>query len=96
MVVSPDMNSWWLLKLIDINDGCPVKKVACKGAGAGILLDLPKMQLMTEEIVKQVDLPVTVKTRLGWDDSTIQIVEVAKLPHNVSMISETCTYVWNY
>ena len=64
--------------LIDINYGCPVKKVACKGAGAGILLDLPKMQKMTSIIVKQVKLPVTVKTRLGWDESTIKIVEVAK------------------
>lgn len=65
-------------ELIDINYGCPVKKVACKGAGAGILLDLPKMQAMTEEIVKRVSLPVTVKTRLGWDDNTIKIIEVAK------------------
>ncbi len=64
-------------ELIDINYGCPVKKVACKGAGAGILKDIPKMEAMTAEIVKQVDLPVTVKTRLGWDDSTIKIVEVA-------------------
>ena len=50
-------------EIIDINYGCPVKKVACKGAGAGILLDLPKMQSMTKEIVKTVNLPVTVKTR---------------------------------
>ena len=64
-------------ELIDINYGCPVKKVACKGAGAGILRDIPKMEVMTREIVNQVDLPVTVKTRLGWDDSTIKIVEVA-------------------
>lgn len=64
-------------EIIDINYGCPVKKVACKGAGAGILLDLPKMQKMTEEIVKQVNKPVTVKTRLGWDDATIKIQEVA-------------------
>lgn len=64
-------------EIIDINYGCPVKKVACKGAGAGILQDLPKMQKMTEEIVKQVNKPVTVKTRLGWDDSTIKIQEVA-------------------
>ena len=64
-------------ELIDINYGCPVKKVACKGAGAGILRDIPKMETMTREIVKQVEKPVTVKTRLGWDDSTIQIVEVA-------------------
>ncbi len=64
-------------ELIDINYGCPVKKVACKGAGAGILRDVPKMEQMTREIVKQVDLPVTVKTRLGWDSDTVQIVEVA-------------------
>lgn len=65
-------------EMIDINYGCPVKKVACKGAGAGILLDLPKMQKMTEEIVKSVKKPVTVKTRLGWDDGTVRIVEAAK------------------
>lgn len=64
--------------LLDINYGCPVKKVACKGAGAGILQDIPKMVNMTEEIVKQVDLPVTVKTRLGWDESSKYIVEVAE------------------
>lgn len=64
-------------ELIDINYGCPVKKVACKGAGAGILQDLPKMEQMTREIVNQVDLPVTVKTRLGWDENTIKIQEVA-------------------
>lgn len=64
--------------LIDINYGCPVKKVACKGAGAGILLDLPKMQAMTKEIVNRVSLPVTVKTRLGWDENTIRIKEVVK------------------
>jgi nifR3 family TIM-barrel protein len=63
--------------LIDINYGCPVKKVACKGAGAGILLDIPKMEQMTKEIVNQSSLPVTVKTRLGWDHDTIKIQEVA-------------------
>jgi tRNA-dihydrouridine synthase B len=72
-------------EIIDINYGCPVKKVACKGAGAGILLDLPKMQAMTAEIVKQVSLPVTVKTRLGWDDSTIKIIEVAKRLQDVGI-----------
>jgi len=72
-------------ELIDINYGCPVKKVACKGAGAGILLDLPKMQQMTKEIVDQVSLPVTVKTRLGWDDSSIKIVEVAKRLQDVGI-----------
>lgn len=65
-------------EIIDINYGCPVKKVVCKGAGAGILLDIPKMQSMTEEIVKQVNKPVTVKTRLGWDYDSIKIIEVAK------------------
>jgi len=65
-------------EIIDINYGCPVKKVACKGAGAGILLDLPKMQAMTKEIVDQVSIPVTVKTRLGWDENNIKILEVAK------------------
>lgn len=72
-------------EIVDINYGCPVKKVAGKGAGAGILKDLPKMQSMTEEIVKQVNLPVTVKTRLGWDTDTIQIVEVAKRLQDVGI-----------
>ncbi len=72
-------------EIIDINYGCPVKKVACKGAGAGILQDLPKMQAMTEEIVKQVDLPVTVKTRLGWDESSIKILEVAQRLQDVGI-----------
>jgi len=64
--------------LIDINYGCPVKKVACKGAGAALLQDVPKMVSMTSEIVKAVKLPVTVKTRLGWDDTTKNILEVAE------------------
>ncbi len=64
--------------LLDINYGCPVKKVACKGAGAGILQDIPKMVRMTAEVVKSTSLPVTVKTRLGWDDDTKNIVEVAE------------------
>ncbi|MFY0651531.1 MAG: tRNA dihydrouridine synthase DusB [Cyclobacteriaceae bacterium] len=72
-------------ELVDINYGCPVKKVACKGAGAGILLDLPKMQEMTAEIVKRVDKPVTVKTRLGWDDNSIKIVEVAQRLQDVGI-----------
>ncbi len=65
-------------EVLDINYGCPVKKLACRGAGAGILLDLPKMQRMTAEIVKQVNIPVTVKTRLGWDKDTIRIIEVVQ------------------
>ncbi|MDX5348283.1 MAG: tRNA-dihydrouridine synthase family protein, partial [Hymenobacteraceae bacterium] len=64
--------------LIDINYGCPVKNVACKGAGAALLRDIPKMVKMTEEIVKATHLPVTVKTRLGWDESTKYIVETAE------------------
>lgn len=72
-------------ELVDINYGCPVKKVACKGAGAGILLDIPKMQTMTAEIVKRVNKPVTVKTRLGWDHSTIKIIEVAKRLQDVGV-----------
>ncbi len=72
-------------EILDINYGCPVKKVACRGAGAGILLDLPKMQAMTKEIVDQVSLPVTVKTRLGWDEHTIQILEVAKRLQDVGI-----------
>jgi len=64
-------------EFLDINYGCPVKKVACKGAGAGILRDIPKMVRLTAEIVKATSLPVTVKTRLGWDAKTIQIKEVA-------------------
>jgi tRNA-dihydrouridine synthase B len=64
--------------LIDINYGCPVKAVACRGAGAALLQDIPKMVKMTAEIVKCTDLPVTVKTRLGWDDHTKNIVEVAE------------------
>ncbi len=64
--------------LIDINYGCPVKNVACKGAGAALLQDIPKMVEMTEAVVKATHLPVTVKTRLGWDDSTKNIEEVAE------------------
>src|SRR6185295_233476 len=64
--------------LIDINYGCPVKAVACKGAGAALLQDIPKMVKMTEEIVKAVNLPVTVKTRLGWDEKTLNVTEVAE------------------
>lgn len=64
--------------LIDINFGCSVKKVVSKGAGAGILNDIPKMVKMTEAIVKAVKLPVTVKTRLGYDDQHREIVEIAE------------------
>ena len=71
--------------IIDINYGCPVKKVVCKGAGAGILKDIPLMVSLTEEIVKRTSLPVTVKTRLGWDEKTIKIVEVAERLQDVGI-----------
>lgn len=64
--------------LIDINYGCPVKKVVCKDAGAGILKNIPKMMRLTNAVIKAVNKPVTVKTRLGWDDSSKNIVEVAE------------------
>lgn len=67
-----------LPNLIDINYGCPVKQVACKGAGAALLQDIPKMVKMTEAVVKATHLPVTVKTRLGWDESTKNVQEVAE------------------
>jgi len=65
-------------ELIDINFGCPVKKVALKGSGAGMLNDLPKMISMTRAVVRSTHLPVTVKTRLGWDDKNKNIVEIAE------------------
>lgn len=65
-------------ELLDINYGCPVQKVVCKMAGAGILKDVPKMVKLTEAVVKSTNLPVTVKTRLGWDDNMIFIEEVAE------------------
>ena len=64
--------------LIDINYGCPVKNVACRGAGASLLQDIDRMVLMTKAVVGSTDLPVTVKTRLGWDDSTKNIYEIAE------------------
>ncbi len=72
-------------EFIDINYGCPVKKVAKKGAGAGILQDIPKMVKMTKEIVNATKIPVTVKTRLGWDDNTKYIVEVAERLQDVGI-----------
>jgi len=71
--------------IIDINYGCPVKKVVCKGAGAGILKDIPLMVSLTQEIVKRTSLPVTVKTRLGWDEKSIKIVEVAERLQDVGI-----------
>jgi len=65
-------------ELIDINFGCPVRKVAMKGAGAGLLNDIPLMIAITREVVNVVKLPVTVKTRLGWDENSKVIVDVAE------------------
>src|ERR1044071_3984069 len=64
--------------LLDINFGCPVKKVVCKGAGAGVLKDIDLMIRLTKAVVKSTSLPVTVKTRLGWDEKSINIMEVAE------------------
>ena len=64
--------------LVDINFGCPVKKVVCKGAGAGVLKDVDLMVRLTKSVIKGTNLPVTVKTRLGWDESSINIDEVAE------------------
>jgi tRNA-dihydrouridine synthase B len=71
--------------IIDINYGCPVKKVTCKGAGAGILQDIPKMVKLTKAIVKKTNIPVTVKTRLGWDENSMHIVEVAEKLQDVGI-----------
>ena len=64
--------------IIDINFGCPVKKVVSKGAGAGILKDIDLMVSLTKEMCKRTNLPITIKTRLGWDENSIKIVEVAE------------------
>lgn len=71
--------------LIDINYGCPVKKVVCKGGGSAILQDIPKMVKMTKAVVDATDLPVTVKTRLGWDENSKYIVEVAERLQDVGI-----------
>lgn len=71
--------------LVDINFGCPVKKVVCKGAGAGVLKDVDLMVRLTKAVVKSTHLPVTVKTRLGWDEDTINIDEVAERLQDVGV-----------
>lgn len=71
--------------LLDINFGCPVKKVACRGAGAGVLKDVPLMVRLTEAVVKSTSLPVTVKTRLGWDEDSKNIEEVAERLQDVGI-----------
>ena len=72
-------------ELIDINFGCPVRKVAMKGAGAGLLNDIPLMVKITEEVVKSTRLPVTVKTRLGWDEKSKNIVDIAERLQDVGI-----------
>ncbi len=72
-------------EVLDINFGCPVKKVVCKMAGAGILQDIPKMVALTKAIVDATNLPVTVKTRLGWDEQTIFIEDVAERLQDVGI-----------
>jgi nifR3 family TIM-barrel protein len=72
-------------ELIDINFGCPMKKIAVRGAGAGMLRNIPLMIEMTEAIVKAVKLPVTVKTRLGWDDDSRNIVDIAERLQDVGI-----------
>lgn len=71
--------------IIDINFGCPVKKVTCKGAGAGMLQDIPKLVSMTKEIVRATNLPVTVKTRLGWDEESKFVVSTAEKLQDVGI-----------
>ena len=71
--------------LVDINFGCPVKKVVCKGAGAGVLKDVPLMVRLTKAVVNSTSLPVTVKTRLGWDDTTKNIEDVAERLQDVGI-----------
>jgi nifR3 family TIM-barrel protein len=71
--------------LVDINFGCPVKKVVCKGAGAAILKDLAKMVKVTDAVVKSTKLPVTVKTRLGWDENSKNVEEVAERLQDVGV-----------
>jgi tRNA-dihydrouridine synthase B len=76
-------------ELIDINFGCPVKKIANRGAGAGMLRNIPLMIQMTEAIVKAVKLPVTVKTRLGWDDDNKNIEDIAEKLQDVGIAALT-------
>ncbi|WP_421941835.1 tRNA dihydrouridine synthase DusB [Pedobacter sp.] len=71
--------------LVDINYGCPVKNVVCKGAGSSLLQDIDKMVKMTDAVVKASHLPVTVKTRLGWDDNTKNVYEVAERLQDVGI-----------
>ena len=81
--------------IIDINFGCPVKKVAGKGAGAGMLRDIPKMVEMTRRVVQAVDhTPVTVKTRLGWDENSKFVVDTAERLQDVGIAAASPLHSW--
>ena len=71
--------------VIDINYGCPVKKVVCKGSGAAILKEVDKMVSLTKAIVESTSIPVTVKTRLGWDENSIRIEEITEMLQEVGI-----------
>lgn len=71
--------------LLDINFGCPVKKVVCKGAGAGVLKDIDLMVRLTRAVIRSTSLPVTIKTRLGWDDNSKNILEVAERMQDIGV-----------
>jgi len=76
-------------ELIDLNFGCPVKKIATKGSGAGLLLDIPKLLSITKAVIDTVKLPVTVKTRLGWDSDNYVIEELAELLQDIGVSALT-------
>ena len=76
-------------EIIDINFGCPVKKIANRGAGSGMMRDVPKMVEMTKQIVNATQLPVTVKTRLGWDHTSIVILDVARMLEDLGIAALT-------
>jgi nifR3 family TIM-barrel protein len=78
MIVAAEMAAASKPDVIDLNFGCPVKKIAGKGSGSGLLLDIPKMLEITREVVRAVDVPVTAKTRLGWDSNSLVIETVAE------------------
>lgn len=89
MIRSTELTEEMNPDLIDINFGCPVKKVALKGAGAGLLTEVPLMLKMTREIVRATSLPVTVKTRLGWDEDSKNIVQIAEMLQDTGIAALT-------
>jgi len=86
-IVSAEANP----NLIDINFGCPVRKVTGKGAGAALLRDIPKMLEITKAVVNAVKIPVTVKTRLGWDDNDKPIVELSEMLQDIGVQALSAT-----